>query len=268
MNPIPMLHGIDHGGEMTVAHSPGHGGRGSRGGYVPPPPELRSHQRLADLLPPRRALGGEQQVRLFAKMDDSLTDRGPVLFCAGDLRLAQMPAVAIVGTREVSDEGAARARRLARELAAAGVVVVSGLARGVDSAAHGAALQADGRTIAVIGTPLDKAYPAENKRLQEQIYREHLLVSPFADGTFVQKHFFPQRNRVMAAMSDATVIVEASDTSGTLHQAAECTRLGRWLFIARSLMNDANVTWPAKFMAYSRTRVLERTEDVLSAIGA
>jgi DNA processing protein len=87
------------------------------------------------------------------------------------------PCLSIVGTRDVSDEGWSRARRLARELAAKGVVVVSGLARGVDTAALSGAIDAGGRAIAVIRTPIDKAYPIENAELQQEIYRKHLLVA-------------------------------------------------------------------------------------------
>lgn len=185
---------------------------------------------------------------------------------AGDLALLERPTVAIVGTREVTDEGRARTRRLAKELAASGVTVMSGLARGVDTEAHQSAIACGGKTVAVIGTPLSKAYPAENAHLQELIYHDHLLLSPFADGEHVFKGNFPKRNRVMAALSNATVIVEASDTSGTLHQAAECQRLGRWLFIAKAVVDDPSLTWPSKFLGKPHTAVLSRTEDVLQAI--
>src|SRR5207247_10097113 len=107
----------------------------------------------------------------------------------------------------------------------AGIVVVSGLARGVDTEALSAAIAAGGRVIAVIGTPIDKAYPAENKRLQEQIYSEHLLISQFPPGRRVYQSNFPERNKLMAAISDATVIIEAGETSGTLHQAAAWVRV-------------------------------------------
>jgi DNA processing protein len=119
----------------------------------------------------------------------------------------------------------------------------------------------------VIGTPIDQAYPAENARLQEAIYSGHLLVSPFAVSERVFRSNFPQRNRVMAALSDATVIIEASDTSGTLHQAAECRRLGRWLFIARAVADDSSLLWPSRFLGGPRTAVLSETADVLAAIG-
>lgn len=195
---------------------------------------------------------------------------GPELFYAGRIDLVRRKCVAIVGARKVSVDGAKRARRLARELVEHGIVVVSGLAEGVDTAAHEGALEAGGDTVAVIGTPLDKAYPAFNKRLQERIHREHLLVSPFPVGAAVYKSNFPQRNRTMAAISDATVIIEASDTSGSLHQAAECQpgRLDRWLFIGKSVVDDPNLTWPKRFIgqAFPKARVLNSTEDILAAL--
>lgn len=188
------------------------------------------------------------------------------VYCAGDLGLLSQRTVSVVGTREISDDGRRRTSRLARELAAAGVVVMSGLAKGVDTAAHTSAIASDGRTVAVIGTPLQKAYPIENADLQAEIAKEHLLISPFAEGEPVFKGNFPKRNRVMALLSDATVIVEASDTSGTLHQAAECIRQGRWLFILKSVIDDPSVSWPERFLKEPRTVVLERSEDVLSRI--
>ncbi|HYI01548.1 DNA-processing protein DprA [Hyalangium sp.] len=188
------------------------------------------------------------------------------LFYSGDLALVRQPCVAIVGTRAVSPDGADRARQLARELAQAGVVVVSGLAKGVDTAALTAAMEAGGKVIAVIGTPLDQAYPAENKRLQEAIYRDHLLVSQFPIGSSTHQGNFPARNRTMAALSDATVIIEAGETSGTLYQAVACNRLQRWLFISRSVAEDPKLTWPKNFRGKPRTRMLDTTEDVLGAL--
>jgi DNA processing protein len=188
------------------------------------------------------------------------------LWCAGETGLVRRPCIAIVGARDVSSEGAGRARQLARDLAAAGVVVVSGLARGVDTEALTAAIEARGRVIAVIGTPIDKAYPTENRRLQERIYREHLLISPFPPGQRVFRGNFPERNRLMAAVSDASVIVEADDVSGALHQAAECVRLGRWMFIARAVMEDPALRWPGRFAKEPTVKVLTETADILGVL--
>lgn len=191
---------------------------------------------------------------------------GLPLWCAGNVSLAKNPCVSVVGARNVSRLGKTQASRLAHELADAGVTVVSGLAYGVDTAALRAAIEAGGKTIAVIGTPIDKAYPWANRRLQELIYREHLLVSQFPPGSPVTTRNFPRRNRLMAALSDATVIVEASDTSGSLHQAAECLRLRRWLFIAKSILDKPDLQWPSKFLGYPTTRPLTSTDDVLRAL--
>lgn len=210
-----------------------------------------------------RAPLGDRQYSLLAQ---DKTPHDATIFAVGDVSLLSTPSVAIVGTREVSEDGRRRAFRLARELSNAGVTVVSGLARGVDTAAHTSAIESGGRTIAVIGTPLSKAYPAENADLQQLIYSQHLLVSPFAEGEATFKSNFPKRNRVMAAISDATVIIEASDTSGTLHQAAECQRLGRWLFIAQSVACDESLTWPARFLGKEKVGVLRSVQDILDAV--
>lgn len=188
------------------------------------------------------------------------------IFFAGDIDVLRQKCVSIVGTREASQDGLARAARLARELVEAGITIVSGLARGVDTAAHSSAISYGGRTAAVIGTALSKAYPAENAELQERIWREYLLLSPFREGGTVYRSNFPIRNRVMAAVSDATVIIEASDTSGTLHQAAECQRLGRWLFIARSVVDDASLTWPQRFVGKPKVGILKTTSDIVNII--
>ena len=184
----------------------------------------------------------------------SYGERDTFLYFAGDLRLLAKPTVSIVGTRQISPDGIRRASKLARQLAEAGVLVMSGLAKGVDTVAHNSALDAGGNMAAVIGTPLDRVYPAENAELQMEIYSRHLLISPFNIGEQVYKSNFPARNKVMAVLSDATVIVEASDTSGTLHQAAECQRNNRWLFIMKSVVDDETVTWPSKFLKHPKTR--------------
>lgn len=191
----------------------------------------------------------------------------PSLHLAGDAALVgrSVRRVAIVGSRDASEAGLRRAAKLARALAEEGVVVVSGLARGIDTAAHEAAVAAGGRTIAVLGTPIDRAYPAENARLQELIAREHLLVSQFPSGHKTYKSDFVKRNRTMALICHASVIVEAGDTSGTLAQAAETQRLGRPLFMMKSVLSMPGITWPARFKA-SGAYVLEDAAQVLEAV--
>ena len=240
------------------ARAPGEAPPGERQDvrYLPPPDVVTMN--FESLLDGVRTIVPDQQSRLGFV--------GERLWCAGDVSLVRRRVVAIVGTRSVSLEGAARARRLARELVKAGVVIVSGLARGVDTEALTAAMDAGGKVIAVIGTPIDKAYPAENKRLQESIYRDHLLISQFESGRRVFQSNFPERNKLMAAISDATAIIEAGETSGTLHQAAECVRLQRWLFIARSVMDDPSLRWPDRFRHEPTVRILIDTDDIVSVL--
>lgn len=209
-----------------------------------------------------RELTGDKE-SLFPKDNQG----GVTIFWAGRLELLKNPAVAVIGSRDVSEDGIRRARQISKLLAENGVTVVSGLAKGVDAAAHSGAIQAGGETVAVIGTPLDKAYPVENSELQQEIYEHHLLISQFPSGTRTYPSDFPKRNRTMAAISDASIIVEASDTSGTLHQAAECVRLNRWLFIMRSVVDNPRLSWPQKFLNQPKVAVLSSVEDVLSRIG-
>jgi len=209
-----------------------------------------------------RSVSNDKQFDLLR----SYGTRDAHVFYTGDLSLLNRPVVSVVGTREATDNGWKRASRLGRELAENKIVVMSGLAKGVDTAALTSAIEAGGKTVGVIGTPLDKAYPIENAELQENIYRDHLLISPFRSGETVHKSNFPKRNRVMALLSDATVIVEASDTSGTLHQAAECLRQGRWLFIVKSIANDDRLQWPSRFIGKPKVQILESTADIMTVL--
>jgi DNA processing protein len=208
---------------------------------------------------------GPRQLEFFRDKNEGQAE-DVELYYAGDLGLVKRPSVSIVDTRKATFEGRSRARRLSKELVSEGVVVMSGLARGIDGAAHQSAIEHGGRTVAVIGTPISKAYPAEHASLQTEIWKHHLLLSPFREGARVFKTNFPQRNRIMAALSDATVIVEAADGSGTLHQAAECQRLKRWLFIAQSVVDNPDLAWPKRFVGHPYVAVLTSTSDIISKI--
>ena len=196
--------------------------------------------------------------------------RFPRVHCAGDLALIDAPSVAIVGARKASTEGRKRAAQLARDLVREGIVVVSGLAEGIDFAAHTAAIEHGGRTIAVVGTPLDKVYPEKHTELQELIYRDHLLVSAFEWGDRFTPSNFPERNRIMARLARATVIIEASDTSGSLHQAAESVDVGHPVFITKAVVENPKLTWPSRFLGEDKPfgRVLTSSADVIAAARA
>jgi DNA processing protein len=169
--------------------------------------------------------------------------------------------VSIVGSRNATPQGIKRAAKLAHALVRQGKVVVSGLAEGIDTAAHTAAIRHGGRTIAVIGTPLGQAYPKQNAPLQEQIGREQLLISQFPPGSPVERKNFPLRNRTMALISDATVIIEAGDTSGSLSQGWEALRLGRQLFITRSVAENPELKWPEEMLHYGARILADETLD-------
>ena len=119
------------------------------------------------------------------------------------------------------------------------------------------------KTIAVLGTPLDHFYPKENEELQRRIMAEHLAISQFPNGSTVQKANFPMRNRTMALISHATVIVEAGEGSGTIHQGWEALRLGRPLFLLESLMKRTDLEWPRKMTSYGAQALTHTTAEVL-----
>jgi len=188
------------------------------------------------------------------------------LFAAGHTEwLRQEPRVSVVGARKASPDGLKRAAKLARLLVKHGAIVISGLAEGIDAAAHTATADAGGRTVAVIGTPLSETYPAKHRGLQQLLMREHLVVSQFPDGHRTTRKNFPLRNRTMALVSDASVIVEASDGSGSLSQGWEALRLGRPLFLMASILDHPGLSWPRTMLDYG-AMVLHKPHDLLEQL--
>lgn len=206
-----------------------------------------------------------------AKLRDA---RHPVelLYYRGAWEITETRCVAVVGSREASPDGIRRAERLARELVDRDFTVVSGLAKGVDSAAHRGAIARGGRTISVVGTPLGSCYPKENADLQEEIARDHLLISQVPVLRYAKQApqhnrlFFPERNVTMSALTEGTIIVEAGDTSGTLTQARAALHQGRKLFILDNCFQRTDITWPARFEAEGAVRV-KTPDDIWSALG-
>jgi len=154
----------------------------------------------------------------------------PVLYIRGAFTTEDFWAVAVVGTRRVSAYGRQVAEELAMFLAANGVTVVSGLARGVDAIAHHGALKAGGRTIAVLGCGVDRIYPPEHTQLAEKVMASGALISDYAPGTPPEASNFPPRNRIISGLSMATVVVEAGETSGALITAQFAVDQGRDVF--------------------------------------
>lgn len=156
----------------------------------------------------------------------NLTDPPPVLFLRGNRELVAVGGVAIVGSRKSTQRGREVARRLGRALAAQGVPVVSGLALGVDGAAHQGALDVEGPTVAVLGRGADEAYPRGHTSIFRRIVDTGLVVSEFAPGTPPLPHHFPRRNRILAALADVVVVVEAAGRSGALITVEHALDLG------------------------------------------
>jgi DNA processing protein len=184
------------------------------------------------------------------------------LYYQGDWDLAYAPKrVAVVGTREPTDDGIRRTRKLVGLLVKEGFTIVSGLAKGVDTVAHETALEGNGDVIAVIGTPLDHSYPKENSVLQQRIARDYLLISQVPVLVYarrpptINRMFFPERNVTMSALTQATIIVEAGETSGTLVQARAALAQGRKLFILDSNFRSPKLTWPHRFAEKGAIRV-------------
>jgi DNA processing protein len=163
----------------------------------------------------------------FPALLRTIPDPPPVLFALGDLRLLEPPAVAIVGSRDHTAYGAAVCRLLAREAAGRGVVVVSGMARGLDAVAHGGALDAGGGTIGVLGNGLGVVYPAANRELYERVASRGLLLSEFSPGDKPHAGSFPRRNRLISGLARVTVVVEAAAGSGALITAGTALDQGR-----------------------------------------
>ncbi len=190
----------------------------------------------------------------------------PRLFAAGPMEIPlPRPRAAIIGSRKASRKSLDAAVEIARTLSKRGVLIVSGLAEGIDTAAHRTAIEEGGRTVAVLGTPLNHAYPRKNSQLQKKIMTNHLAISQFPIGHPTQPTNFVLRDRTMALISNASIIVEAGETSGSLHQGWEALRLGRPLFIWKSIVSDSSLNWPKKLMRYGALELTnpEQVFDVL-----
>jgi len=206
-------------------------------------------------------------VRLLSVLDEEypvnlrvLRQRPAGLYVQGLLLPQDERAVAVVGTRQPTPEGLARARRLGRLLARAGVTVVSGLARGIDTAAHESCLRAGGRTLAVLGNGLLHFYPPENAALQRAIGAQGAVLSQFAPDQRATRYSFPLRNRVIAGLARISVAVEAGPNSGTLSELQAALAVGRPVMLLESLVHSQS--WAQEWVDAGKATVL-RSEDQL-----
>jgi DNA processing protein len=195
-----------------------------------------------------------------------------MLYYQGWWDLIETRCVAVVGTRKPSAEAERLTNSLVECLVRDGFTIVSGLATGIDTFAHRAAIRLGAPTIAVIGTPLSSVYPRDNADLQRQIATEHLLISQvpvcrYADQHYtINSRFFPERNITMSALSEATIIVEASDTSGSLTQARAALKQKRKLFILDNCFDMPGVTWPRAYLDKGAIRA-RNFDDIRAHLG-
>ncbi len=191
-------------------------------------------------------------------------DRPPMMFVAGRLTPADAHGVAVVGARKATYDGARKASAIAEHLVDRGFTVVSGLAAGIDTAAHTAALARGGRTVAVIGTGLARFYPTQNEALQRRIASECAVVSQFWPDAPPTRRSFPMRNAVMSGISLATVVVEASDTSGARMQARLARAQGRPVFLLASLVERQQ--WARDYAALPGTQVVRSPDELTTVV--
>ena len=194
-----------------------------------------------------------------------IIDPPPVLFLKGLVEPLQLPAIAVVGARRASELGRRFAFSLSTRLAAQGLTVISGLALGVDGAAHEGCLQGGGSTIAVLGTGLDVVYPAAHRHLSEKIIENGALLTEFPPGTGPDKHHFPRRNRLVSGLSQGVVVVEAGERSGSLITARLALEQGREVFAVPGppgLPGSRGVNRLLKDGA----QLLESVEDIFSTL--
>ncbi len=196
----------------------------------------------------------------------TIADPPPVLWTRGSLDVFRRPCVAIVGARAASAYGLSVAERLAADLATAGLVVVSGMARGVDSAAHRGALAASGATVAVLGSGADVIYPPEHAPLADAIATSGLLVSELVPGTPPLPRFFPMRNRIISGLSRAVVVIEAGERSGSLITARMALEQGRdVLAVPGNVLSGRNRG--AHGLLRDGAKIVESADDILEELG-
>jgi DNA processing protein len=226
-------------------------------------------QRLRAVEEIRRA--EDAGARLVTVLDDDypanlrvIYNLPPFLFYRGRLERDDARSVAVVGTREASDAGIDSARRMAGLLAEHGVTVLSGLAKGIDTAAHEETLAQGGRTIAVLGTGILRCYPKENSELAERIVQSGALVSQFWPSQPPTTYNFPRRNVVTSGMSQGTVVIEASETSGAKMQARLALEHGKRVFLVSRLVTSQ--PWAQKYVENRGAIEIRSVEDVLARL--
>ncbi len=202
----------------------------------------------------------------FPRLLRELPDPPMLLYIRGELRSHDGLAVAIVGTRGASQYGRSQAERFARGLARAGLTIISGLARGIDAAAHSGALEAEGRTIAVLSSGVAEVYPPQNAELGERIASHGALISEMPPGSKPKKGMFPQRNRLISGLGLGTLVIEAAERSGALITARLAGEQGREVFALPGLVSTPNARG-CHLLIRDGAHLVQDPEDVLEELG-
>jgi DNA processing protein len=218
--------------------------------------EIGAHEKLGA----RLVAWGEAE---YPKRLQAVEDAPPLISVLGNVHILQKPMVAMVGARNASLAGKKRAHRLAEELTKAGLVVVSGMARGIDGAAHEGALS--GGTVAVLAGGVDHIYPPEHENLYRRIISAGIVVSEQAPGTVPQASFFPRRNRIISGMAMGVLVVEAGLKSGSLITARQALDQGREIFAVPGAPEDLRASGPNSLLRQGAVLV-ERAEDIINAL--
>ncbi len=202
----------------------------------------------------------------FPRLLREIADPPSVLYIRGELLPVDSLSVAIVGTRGASQYGRSQAERFARSLARAGLTIVSGLARGIDAAAHHGAIEAEGRTIGVLSNGVAEVYPPQNAELGQRIIEHGALISEMPPGSKPKKGMFPQRNRLISGLSLATLVMEAGDSSGGLITARLAGEQGREVMALPGLVTSPNSRGCHRLIR-DGAHLIQDPEDVLDALG-
>jgi len=186
----------------------------------------------------------------------------PTLYFRGNISLLKRPAIAVVGSRQATKYGLSVVKKLIPPLVRAGLVIVSGMARGIDTAAHWATLKNGGQTIGVLGCGLDVIYPRENADLYQQV---NLLLSEFSPGTPPEAQNFPQRNRIIAALADAVLVIEAAQKSGTLITARQAVEMGKEVFAVPGPITSPQSEGTA-WLIQQGAKLIYKIDDILEEL--
>lgn len=216
------------------------------------------------------SLAAKRNVKIITSIDDdyplqlrNIYSPPLVLYVHGQLPASDIPAIAVVGTRRATEYGRAAAARISGELARSGVIIVSGMARGIDAVAHMAAIRSGGKSIGVMGSGLDVIYPSEHKKLYQQLTENGAVITEFAFGTKPDKSNFPIRNRIISGLSFGALIIEASEKSGTLITGKYALEQGRELFAVPGNITSRQ-SIGTNYLIKNGAKLVQRAEDVIN----